>query len=262
MATRIDLAKRLLQRADDDEAAAKAMLPIESVTDVIVGMLAQQAVEKSLKAVLSFSAVNFPFVHDIDELTVLCTNAGHPLPDSLRGVDQLTLMRAPCDTTPRTRSWSIARRRCAGPHSPSPGPAESSKLPRSRWHPRTRPWTEPMRAIHIAQLDKSRPVLVLTRELVRPTSRPSRSPITTRMRGLSTEVRVGAANGLAGPSIVNCESITTIPVDALRDPDRRTARQSRTGAARRNRRRLRLGLIAHCRPHLRRQRCDVLESRT
>ena len=72
MATRIDLAKRLLQRAGDDEAAAKAMLPIESVTDVIVGMLAQQAVEKSLKAVLSFSAVNFPFVHDIDELTVLC----------------------------------------------------------------------------------------------------------------------------------------------------------------------------------------------
>jgi HEPN domain len=59
MATRIDLAKRLLQRADDDEAAAKAMLPIESVTDVIVGMLAQQAVEKSLKAVLSFSAVNW-----------------------------------------------------------------------------------------------------------------------------------------------------------------------------------------------------------
>ncbi len=90
MATRIDLAKRLLQRAGDDEAAAKAMLPIESVTDVIVGMLAQQAVEKSLKAVLSFSAVDFPFVHDIDELTVLCTNAGHPLSDSLRGVDQLT----------------------------------------------------------------------------------------------------------------------------------------------------------------------------
>lgn len=28
MATRIDLAKRLLQRAGDDEAAAKAMLPI------------------------------------------------------------------------------------------------------------------------------------------------------------------------------------------------------------------------------------------
>jgi hypothetical protein len=145
MATRIDLAKRLLQRAADDEAAAKAMLPIESVADVIVGMLAQQAVEKSLKAVLSFSAVNFPFVHDIDELTVLCTNAGHPLPDSLRGADQLTPTRAPCDKTPRIRSWSTAGRRCAGPHPPSPGPAESSKPPRSRWHPRTRSWTEPRR---------------------------------------------------------------------------------------------------------------------
>jgi len=73
-----------------------------------------------------------------------------------------------------------------------------------------------MRPIHIAQLDKSRPVLVLTRELVRPhLATVTVAPITTRVRGLSTELGVGAANGLAGPSIVSCDNITTIPVDAL-----------------------------------------------
>jgi hypothetical protein len=41
MAGQHDLADQLLQRASDDEAAARAMLPVESVTDMIVGMLAQ-----------------------------------------------------------------------------------------------------------------------------------------------------------------------------------------------------------------------------
>lgn len=75
-----------------------------------------------------------------------------------------------------------------------------------------------MRPIHIARLDKSRPVLVLTRELVRPhLTTVTIAPITTTIRGLSTEVGVGAANGLSGPSVVSCDNITTIPVDALGD---------------------------------------------
>jgi mRNA interferase MazF len=42
-----------------------------------------------------------------------------------------------------------------------------------------------------------RPVLVLTRELVRPhLARVTVAPITTNVRGLSTEVPVGPANGL------------------------------------------------------------------
>jgi HEPN domain-containing protein len=53
MATSRDLAERLLRRASDDEAAARAMLPLESVTDTIVGFHTQQAVEKSLKAALA-----------------------------------------------------------------------------------------------------------------------------------------------------------------------------------------------------------------
>ena len=41
------------------------------------------------------------------------------------------------------------------------------------------------------------------------------APITTTVRGLSTEVGVDAANGLATASIVSCDNITTMPVDAL-----------------------------------------------
>jgi mRNA interferase MazF len=73
-----------------------------------------------------------------------------------------------------------------------------------------------MRPIHVAQLDKTRPVLILTRELVRPhLAGVTIAPITTTIRGLSTEVRVGVANGLDQPSVVSCDNITTIPVDAL-----------------------------------------------
>ena len=75
-----------------------------------------------------------------------------------------------------------------------------------------------MRPIHVAQLDKSRPVLVLTRELVRPhLTTVTIAPITTRVRGLFTEVGVGAENGLAGPCVVSCDNITTIPAAALRE---------------------------------------------
>jgi mRNA interferase MazF len=73
-----------------------------------------------------------------------------------------------------------------------------------------------MRPIHIARLDKARPVLVLTRELVRPhLNTVTVAPITTTMRGLSTEVPLDAANGLATASVVSCDNVTTIPKAAL-----------------------------------------------
>jgi mRNA interferase MazF len=73
-----------------------------------------------------------------------------------------------------------------------------------------------MRPIHIAHIDKARPVLVLTRELVRPhINTVTVAPITTTIRGLSTEVHVNAENGLTEPSVVSCDNITTIPAGAL-----------------------------------------------
>lgn len=60
-----------------------------------------------------------------------------------------------------------------------------------------------MRPIHSARLDKTRPVLVLTRELVRPyLRRVTIAPITSTVRGLSTEV-------------ISCDNIVTVPATAL-----------------------------------------------
>jgi mRNA interferase MazF len=73
-----------------------------------------------------------------------------------------------------------------------------------------------MRPIHVAGLDKARPVLILTRELVRPyLATVTVVPITTTIRGLSTEVPLDTANGISGPSVVSCDNITTIPASAL-----------------------------------------------
>jgi len=43
------------------------------------------------------------------------------------------------------------------------------------------------------------------------------APITTTIRGLSTEVSVDMANGLQERSVVACDHITTIPVAVLGD---------------------------------------------
>lgn len=73
-----------------------------------------------------------------------------------------------------------------------------------------------MRPIHTARLDKSRPVLVLTRELVRPyLTRVSVAPITSTIRGLSTEIPVGPINGLEQECVVSCDIIVTVPVASL-----------------------------------------------
>ena len=73
-----------------------------------------------------------------------------------------------------------------------------------------------MRPIQVAQLDKARPVLVLTRDAVRPhMSRVTVAPITTTIRGLSTEVPVGQANGLDHDSVISCDNILTVPGSAL-----------------------------------------------
>lgn len=73
-----------------------------------------------------------------------------------------------------------------------------------------------MRPIHVAALDKPRPVLVLTRELVRAhLNVVTVAPITTTVRGLSTEVPVDRANGISKRSVVSCDNITTIPATDL-----------------------------------------------
>jgi mRNA interferase MazF len=73
-----------------------------------------------------------------------------------------------------------------------------------------------MRPIHLARLDKTRPVLVITRELVRPhLNTVTVAPLTTTIRGLSTEVPCGPENGLEERGAIACDHVTTIPAASL-----------------------------------------------
>ena len=73
-----------------------------------------------------------------------------------------------------------------------------------------------MRDIHIAHLDKARPVVVLTREPVRAAMRRvTVAPITSTVKGLSPEVHVGPANGLAQQCVISCDNIITVDKAAL-----------------------------------------------
>jgi len=84
------LAHELIERARDDERAAKVLLSAGEVSDEIVGFHAQQAVEKSLKAALAAVGAEFPFTHNLVVLMQLCADAKLQLPDSLSDADLLT----------------------------------------------------------------------------------------------------------------------------------------------------------------------------
>ena len=68
-----------------------------------------------------------------------------------------------------------------------------------------------MRSIVTVQLDKRRPALILTspRKLHLLTWA-TVAPITSRIRGLTSEVRVGPRNGLDAECVISCDNITTI----------------------------------------------------
>jgi HEPN domain-containing protein len=90
MATSRDLARLLLSRAAEDEAAARELLPVDRVTDAIIAFHAQQAVEKVLKAVLASREVEFPFTHDLRALEEQCASNGITIPSELDDLDLLT----------------------------------------------------------------------------------------------------------------------------------------------------------------------------
>ncbi|MBS1698222.1 MAG: type II toxin-antitoxin system PemK/MazF family toxin [Actinobacteria bacterium] len=73
-----------------------------------------------------------------------------------------------------------------------------------------------MREICLARLDKTRPVLVLTREAARHAmTKVTVAPITSTVKGLSSEVSVGPRNGLDHDCAVSLDNVLTIPVDRL-----------------------------------------------
>lgn len=73
-----------------------------------------------------------------------------------------------------------------------------------------------MRPVHLARLDKIRPVLVLTRTRMLPLlTSVTVAPITTTIRGIPTEVRIGPECGIDHDSVISLDNITTIPTANL-----------------------------------------------
>jgi HEPN domain-containing protein len=81
----------LLGLAADDELAARSLLPVEGITDAILGFHAQQAVEKATKAVLEHGGVEYPYSHDLDGLFELCQENNIKVPDTLSGSSRLSV---------------------------------------------------------------------------------------------------------------------------------------------------------------------------
>ena len=65
--------------------------------------------------------------------------------------------------------------------------------------------------------DKRRPVVILTRQEVLPLLRTAMvAPITSTIRGLPSEVTVGADEGLAHDSVINLDHVQTVEQRLLR----------------------------------------------
>ena len=65
--------------------------------------------------------------------------------------------------------------------------------------------------------DKRRPVVILTRQEVLPLLRTAMvAPITSTIRGLPSEVAVGADEGLAHASVINLDHVQTVEQRLLR----------------------------------------------
>lgn len=65
--------------------------------------------------------------------------------------------------------------------------------------------------------DRRRPVLVLTRQdMIGPLSTVTVAPLTSTIRGVASEVVVGAEVGLKQPSAINLHHVATVPRAGLR----------------------------------------------
>lgn len=85
-----DVADALLAKAVGDEAGLRALVANHDVPDHVAGFLAQQAIEKALKAVLISRDVPFERKHDIDYLCSLIEDSGLNLTPELSAAVALT----------------------------------------------------------------------------------------------------------------------------------------------------------------------------
>ena len=120
-------AEILLRKAAEDEFAIEVLGQNPASSDDVIGFHAQQAVEKTLKAVLCWASVRYRRTHDLVELIDLLRDHGFAFPEDLEQVRRLTryaaLMRYEylpaeperpfdrewaADCVRKTRAWAAA----------------------------------------------------------------------------------------------------------------------------------------------------------
>lgn len=79
-----------LRFAGEDLKAARKLCGDADILPNVVGFHAQQAVEKSIKALLIHAGEKFPFTHDLDELSGLYSGNGRTIPFDRAKLDELT----------------------------------------------------------------------------------------------------------------------------------------------------------------------------
>lgn len=102
-----ELVKQWIARAEDALRAAANLLTMkEDCPTGIVCYHCQQAVEKYIKALLTFRSVPFPRVHDIGELTLLLSDVPLPLSETEQALLTSYAMetRYPGDAEPINRT--------------------------------------------------------------------------------------------------------------------------------------------------------------
>jgi len=85
-----DLARRFLALADRDLKTLRQLTSLPDSEDEAIGFHAQQAVEKSLKAVLALHGIPFRKTHDLSELMDLLTDHGRAAPPNAAALDTLS----------------------------------------------------------------------------------------------------------------------------------------------------------------------------
>ncbi len=83
-------AQAMFDIAANDLKALKGMDDVDTFTNAIFGFHAQQAVEKTAKAWLSISGIEYPKTHDLGELFALLDENGEQVPDRFQPLKDLT----------------------------------------------------------------------------------------------------------------------------------------------------------------------------
>ena len=86
----LDHARMMLSMARKDLTALQNMLDMNAFANEIFGFHAQQAVEKALKAWLSLVDVDYPRIHDLEELLALLERHRETVPERFYALIDLT----------------------------------------------------------------------------------------------------------------------------------------------------------------------------